>query len=112
VAAGAIGAGELLAALHAFRPRVDAAGQQAERQRRCGVLRGTEQLRSGVGAITSDNIQLSEPTFLKGDVLRSVADRQAAINRFLAETNSDPMPFIWTGAPKRVLAAVSRGKRT
>jgi len=47
---------------------------------------------------------------LKRGVFRSVVDLQAAINRFLAETNSDPKPFIWTADPKRVLAAVKRGK--
>jgi transposase len=49
---------------------------------------------------------------LKRGVFTSVADLQAAINRFLAETNSDPKPFIWTADPKRVLAAVNRGKQT
>jgi len=49
---------------------------------------------------------------LKRGVFRSVADLQAAIDRFLAETNSDPKPFIWTADPKRVLAAVNRGKQT
>ena len=29
---------------------------------------------------------------------------------FLAETNSTPKPFVWTADPKRVLAAVKRGK--
>jgi len=47
---------------------------------------------------------------LKRGVFRSVADLQAAINRFVAETNSDPKPFVWTADPKRVLAAVKRGK--
>ena len=44
-------------------------------------------------------------------VFRSVADLKAAITRFLAETNSDPKPFVWTADPKRVLAAVKRGKQ-
>ena len=35
---------------------------------------------------------------------------QAAINRFVAETNADPKPFVWTADPRRVLAAVKRGK--
>ncbi|MGI8570572.1 MAG: hypothetical protein ACR2KT_16765, partial [Methylocella sp.] len=35
---------------------------------------------------------------------------QAAINRFVEETNSDPKPFVWTADAKRVLAAVKRGK--
>ena len=47
---------------------------------------------------------------LKRGVFRSVADLQAAINRFVEETNSDPKPFVWTADPKRVLAAVKRGK--
>jgi transposase len=49
---------------------------------------------------------------LKRGVFRSVVDLQAAINRFLAETNSEPKPFIWTADPERVLAAVKRGKET
>lgn len=49
---------------------------------------------------------------LQRGVFRSVADLQAAITRFLAETNSDPKPFVWTADPKRVLAAVKRGKQT
>jgi transposase len=47
---------------------------------------------------------------LKRGVFRSLIDLQSAINRFLAETNSSPKPFIWTADPKRVLAAVKRGK--
>ena len=43
-------------------------------------------------------------------VFRSVADLQAAINRFVEETNSNPKLFVWTADPKRVLAAVKRGK--
>ena len=48
---------------------------------------------------------------LQRGVFRSVADLKAAITRFLAETNSDPKPFVWTADPKRVLAAVKRGKQ-
>ena len=43
-------------------------------------------------------------------MFRSVADLQAAITRFVEETNSDPKPFVWTADAKRVLAAVKRGK--
>jgi hypothetical protein len=28
------------------------------------------------------------------------------------ETNSNPKPFVWTADPKRVLAAVKRGKKS
>jgi DDE superfamily endonuclease len=49
---------------------------------------------------------------LKRGVFRSVVDLQVAINRFVADTNADPKPFLWTADPKRVLAAVKRGKQT
>jgi len=47
---------------------------------------------------------------LKRGVFRSVAELQAAIERFVAETNTDPKPFVWTANPRRILAAVKRGK--
>jgi transposase len=46
---------------------------------------------------------------LKRGVFRSIVELQAAINRFLAETNADPKPFVWTAHPDRVIAAVQRG---
>ena len=46
---------------------------------------------------------------LKRGVFHSIVDLQAAINRFLAETNADPKPFVWTAHPDRVIAAVQRG---
>jgi transposase len=46
---------------------------------------------------------------LKRGVFRSVADLQAAINRFVAETNGNPKPFTWTVDPKKIIAAVKRG---
>ncbi len=48
---------------------------------------------------------------LKRGVFRSVAELQAAIERFIAETNGDPKPFVWTARPARILAAVKRGKQ-
>src|SRR4051812_19416735 len=48
---------------------------------------------------------------LQRGVFRSVDDLKAAINRFLAETNAEPKPFVWTADPNRVLAAVKRGKQ-
>src|ERR1700690_2433221 len=47
---------------------------------------------------------------LKRGVFCSVAELEAAIDRFLAETNANPTPFVWTVRPKRILAAVKRGK--
>ena len=38
---------------------------------------------------------------LKRGVFRSVVDLQAAINRYLAEHNHDPKPFVWTARPRQ-----------
>jgi len=46
---------------------------------------------------------------LKRGVFRSIVDLQAAINRFLAETNDNPKPFTWTADPSKIIAAVRRG---
>ena len=46
---------------------------------------------------------------LKRGVFGSIVELQAAINRFLAETNDDPKPFVWTADPDRILEKVSRG---
>jgi hypothetical protein len=40
------------------------------------------------------------------DVLRSVADLQAAINRFLDSCNTAAKPFIWTADPDKIIVAV------
>jgi transposase len=46
---------------------------------------------------------------LKRGAFRSIVDLQAAINRFLRETNDDPKPFVWTADPNKIIAAVKRG---
>jgi transposase len=46
---------------------------------------------------------------LKRGIFRSVTDLQAAINRFVAEHNQDPKPFVWTKDPDQIIAAVKRG---
>ncbi len=33
-----------------------------------------------------------------------------AITRFVAETNDNPKPFVWTADPNRIIAADNRGK--
>jgi transposase len=48
---------------------------------------------------------------LKRGVFHSVPDLENAINRFLAEHNDNPKPFVWTATPKRIIAAVKRGFR-
>jgi hypothetical protein len=40
-------------------------------------------------------------------VLRSLVDLQAAIKRFLTETNDSPKPFVWT--TDQIITAVRRG---
>jgi hypothetical protein len=46
---------------------------------------------------------------LKRGVFHSVVDLQAAINRFVAQTNAQPKPFVWTADPNKIIAAVKRG---
>jgi transposase len=41
----------------------------------------------------------------------SVAKLEIAIERFIAETNANPNPFVWTARPSRIRAAVKRGKQ-
>ena len=46
---------------------------------------------------------------LKRGTFRSIVELQAAINAFIAETNDNPKPFIWTADPDKIIAAVKRG---
>lgn len=46
---------------------------------------------------------------LKHGVFHSIVDLQAAINRFLAERNQNPKPFIWRADPGAIIAARNRG---
>jgi transposase len=48
---------------------------------------------------------------LKRGVFKSLVDLQAAINRFLAETNDNPQPFVWTADPDKIIAKVCRGNQ-
>ena len=48
---------------------------------------------------------------LKRGVFRPLVELQAAINRFIAETNHAPKPFIWTADPDKIIAAVDRGRQ-
>ena len=43
--------------------------------------------------------------------LKGIADLQAAINRFLQETNANPKPFLWTADPDAIIEKVRRGKQ-
>lgn len=46
---------------------------------------------------------------LKHGVFCSVTDLQKAINRFVAEHNEEPNPFVWKKDPDEIIAAVNRG---
>ena len=46
---------------------------------------------------------------LKRGVFCSIVDLQAAINRFLRETQRHPKPFVWTADPEKIIASVKRG---
>jgi hypothetical protein len=48
---------------------------------------------------------------LKRGVFKGIVDLQAAINRFLAETNDNPKPFMWTADPDAIIEKVRRGKQ-
>jgi transposase len=41
---------------------------------------------------------------LRRGTFRSLVELQAAINRYLAEHNADPKPFVWTATPERIMA--------
>ena len=49
---------------------------------------------------------------LKRGVFASIVDLQTTINRFVAETNRQPKPFVWTADPDQIIAAVRRGHQT
>ena len=42
---------------------------------------------------------------LKRGVFRSLVDLQAAIRRFLAETDDSPKPFVWSADPDQIISA-------
>lgn len=48
---------------------------------------------------------------LKPGVFKGLVDLQAAINRYLAETNQNPKPFIWTADPDTIIEKVRRRKQ-
>ena len=50
-------------------------------------------------------------TGMRGSNFTSLQHRvlQTAINRFVAEINAEPKPFVWTADPNKIIAAVKRG---
>jgi hypothetical protein len=49
---------------------------------------------------------------LKHGVFHPFVDLQAAINRFIAEHNRQPKPFVWKADPDKIIAARNRGIQT
>ena len=48
---------------------------------------------------------------LKRGVFTSIVELQTAINRFIADANGKPKPFVWTKSSDPILAAVQRGRQ-
>jgi transposase len=48
---------------------------------------------------------------LKRGVFTSIVELQTAINRFIADANGKPKPFVWTKSSDAILAAVQRGRQ-
>jgi transposase len=48
---------------------------------------------------------------LKRGAFKSIVELQAAIHRFIAETNGAPKPFVWTKPADAILPAVKRGRQ-
>lgn len=46
---------------------------------------------------------------LRRGVFGSLVELQAAIKRFIAESNGNPKPFVWTANPDRIIQAAKRG---
>ena len=63
---------------------------------------------SWINAVEGFFAKLTKRRFKRG-VFHSLVALQAAINRFLAETNENPKPFRWTKDPDKIIAAVRRG---
>jgi hypothetical protein len=42
-------------------------------------------------------------------VFGSLIEVQAAIKSFIAESNGNPKPFVWTADPDRIIQAAKRG---
>ena len=66
---------------------------------------------SWLNAVEGFFAKLSKRRLRRG-VFCSLVDLQAAINRFLAEHNQSPKPFVWRADPNAIIAARARGFQT
>ena len=62
---------------------------------------------SWINAIETFFSALTRCRLKRGD-FRSIVDLQAALNRYIAEHNSDPHPFVWTKPVKAILNKINR----
>jgi transposase len=63
---------------------------------------------SWLNAVETVFSRLSRRRLQRG-VFRSIVDLQAAINRYIADHNAEPKPFVWTADPYQIIAKVTRG---
>ena len=68
----------------------------------CFVFHFTPKSASWLNAVEGFFAKLTKRRLKRG-VSRSFADLQAAINRFLAETNRQPKPFKWVADPNAII---------
>jgi hypothetical protein len=64
---------------------------------------------SWLNAVETFSSRLTRRRLRRGS-FASIVEPQAAIKRFVAETNGDPKPFVWTADPHGILARVHRAK--
>ena len=80
------------------------------REIRCGPFTSPPTSASWLNSVEGFFAKLAKRRLKRG-VFRSMVDHQAAINRFLAETNDNPRPFTWTADPDEIIAAVKHGPK-
>jgi len=78
-------------------------GLLRDKTRPARIARLTDDVAERIVALTLDERRLKRG-FFKG-----VVDLQAAINRFVADHNQQPKPFVWTADPDIIIADANRG---
>ena len=89
--------------------REGAAGLVRDRTRKPGLPPLPPQLVERVVALTLGDPPGETRRRLQRGAFHSLVDLQAAINRYLAEHNHDPKPFVSTADPNRIIDKVYRG---
>jgi hypothetical protein len=76
----------------------------------CWTFHFTPTSCSWLNAVEGFLATLSKRRLRRGS-FASLVELQAAINRYLAEANADPKPFVWTAKPEHILEKVRRGNQ-